>query len=369
MVYPEIRLTRVKTTAAKLEQAVARQKNPKIRVFLARTCKRLSEKERLQQALCKNMRKKSIDGPEPRDSSRSRKVATKTTSPIETSCFAKKMRSAEPTASPFSGNLKALKFVRPLGAGAEGVVIEAEQGGLRLAVKMIELPASMKVGTLYPHPTKADLKVREMALEHESLIMEKLTGSPNVISLMGVYHNYRGKITAIACELAEQNLYEKMTELTLGRQKLPEKTIASWIVQAATGLAYIHSKRIIHMDIKPENLLLGLDGVVKVADFGMAIDLSGQKTDTIETDEYSGTRKYMAPEMISLALGTASTTEYGFPVDIYSLGKVVEDFVYAAPRTQLVLALNMMSKMHMLKQNPEQRYTANQVVTEVSKLY
>lgn len=47
-----------------------------------------------------------------------------------------------------------------------------------------------------------------------------------------------------------------------------EKRTATYIASLAKALIYCHSKHVIHRDIKPENLLLGLNGELKIADFG-----------------------------------------------------------------------------------------------------
>jgi len=46
---------------------------------------------------------------------------------------------------------------------------------------------------------------------------------------------------------------------------------AKYIAQIADALRYCHSKKVIHRDIKPENLLLGLNGEIKIADFGWSV--------------------------------------------------------------------------------------------------
>ena len=60
------------------------------------------------------------------------------------------------------------------------------------------------------------------------------------------------------------------------------------------GLDQLHAKNIIYRDLKPENLLIGMDGHVRIADFGLAKPLLGR------TAAYSfcGSPEYMAPEML-----------------------------------------------------------------------
>lgn len=93
------------------------------------------------------------------------------------------------------------------------------------------------------------------------------------------------------------------------------------IVQSAHGLHYAHKQGVVHRDIKPGNLLLRTDGVIKVLDMGLArIDARGegshatQLTELTQLGEIMGTVDYMAPEQaVNASLADARA-------DIYSLG-------------------------------------------------
>lgn len=92
--------------------------------------------------------------------------------------------------------------------------------------------------------------------------------------------------------------------------KLPESTIAYCCAETLKGLAYIHNNNRIHRDIKSDNILLGSEGSVKLADFGYAAQLTQQKQ---KRNTIVGTPYWMAPELIR---GQA----YDHKVDIWSLG-------------------------------------------------
>ncbi|CAL5055960.1 unnamed protein product [Urochloa decumbens] len=88
-------------------------------------------------------------------------------------------------------------------------------------------------------------------------------------------------------------------------------------VGAARGLAYLHfgcDQRIIHCDVKPENILLADGGQVKIADFGLAKLLTPEQSGLFTT--MRGTRGYLAPEWLSNAAITDRT-------DVYSFGMVL----------------------------------------------
>ena len=102
-----------------------------------------------------------------------------------------------------------------------------------------------------------------------------------------------------------------LSKLLSKRKYLTEIEVQNYIFQLIQGLHYLHSCKIIHRDIKPNNLLLDDKLELKIADFGLSKKLSeGQKL-----KEQLGTQVYMAPEIWKL-----SEEGYSFEVDIWSLG-------------------------------------------------
>ena len=97
--------------------------------------------------------------------------------------------------------------------------------------------------------------------------------------------------------------------------RLPPKTIVSYMKQVADALQYAHRQKIIHRDVKPENMLLGHNDVLYLSDFGIA--LVAQTTQT--TQDVIGTWAYMAPEQFAGKPRIAS--------DQYSLGIAVYEWI------------------------------------------
>lgn len=98
------------------------------------------------------------------------------------------------------------------------------------------------------------------------------------------------------------------------RRKLSEKMAKFLFRQIILGIQHIHSKNVVHRDIKLENILIDFDNNVKICDFGIGKVLENE--DELLYDK-CGTPMYMAPEII---LANDDNGYKGFPVDIWSSG-------------------------------------------------
>uniref|UniRef100_A0ACD5YNV8 Uncharacterized protein n=1 Tax=Avena sativa TaxID=4498 RepID=A0ACD5YNV8_AVESA len=122
-------------------------------------------------------------------------------------------------------------------------------------------------------------------------------------------------------------VYEYMNRGSLDRPLFrPTGPLLEWkermdiAVGAARGLAYLHfgcNQRIIHCDVKPENILLADGGQVKIADFGLAKFLTPEQSGLFTT--MRGTRGYLAPEWLTNTAITDRTDVYGFGMVLLEL--------------------------------------------------
>ncbi|KAJ7952930.1 Protein kinase [Quillaja saponaria] len=123
---------------------------------------------------------------------------------------------------------------------------------------------------------------------------------------------------------------------------ITESVVRSFTRHILSGLAYLHSKKTIHRDIKGANLLVDSAGVVKLADFGMAKHLTGQVADL----SLRGSPYWMAPELMLAVMKKDNSSDLAFAVDIWSLGcTIIEMFTGKPPWSEYEGAAAMFKVM------------------------
>jgi len=149
-------------------------------------------------------------------------------------------------------------------------------------------------------------------LMEEITILTRLS-HPNIIRMM----EWFDKETEI-CVVTE---YAEKGELFKMERKLSELEIACIARQLVSALQFLWRKRVIHRDIKPQNILLTESDVIKICDFGFARALSLEST---TATSIKGTPLYMAPELVQ-------EKPYDHRVDLWSLGVILYELYYGKP--------------------------------------
>jgi len=121
----------------------------------------------------------------------------------------------------------------------------------------------------------------------------------------------------VVTEYAQGELFEVLED----DKCLPEREVQYIAKQLVKALHYLHSHRVIHRDMKPQNILIGSNGRVKLCDFGFARVLS---TSTMVLTSIKGTPLYMAPELVQ-------ELPYNHTVDLWSLGVILYELVVGQP--------------------------------------
>ena len=188
-----------------------------------------------------------------------------------------------------------------LGGGGMGVVYKAEDIHLGRPVALKFLPVDMAgdpaAKARFLHEARA-----ASALDH-----------PNICTVYEIGETEESQLyLAMPC-------YEGETlRARIGRGPLPVPEALDCAYQIAKGLARAHRHGIVHRDVKPANLMITSDGLVKILDFGVA-KLAGEASLT-RTGAAVGTAAYMAPEQIR-------GEEVDARADLWSLGVVLYEMV------------------------------------------
>ncbi|PIA49863.1 hypothetical protein AQUCO_01300540v1 [Aquilegia coerulea] len=151
-------------------------------------------------------------------------------------------------------------------------------------------------------------------LRQEIEILRKLKHE-NIIEMLDSFETPQE--FCVVTEFAQGELFEVLED----DKCLPEDQVQAIAKQLVRALHYLHSNRIIHRDMKPQNILIGAGSIVKLCDFGFARAMS---TNTVVLRSIKGTPLYMAPELVR-------EQPYNHTADLWSLGVILYELFVGQP--------------------------------------
>uniref|UniRef100_A0A669C5Q3 non-specific serine/threonine protein kinase n=1 Tax=Oreochromis niloticus TaxID=8128 RepID=A0A669C5Q3_ORENI len=199
------------------------------------------------------------------------------------------------------------EIIGELGDGAFGKVFKAQnkQTGILAAAKVID--------------TKTEEELEDYMVEIDILAS---CDHQNIVKLLDAFY-YESKLWILIEFCAGGAVDAVMLEL---ERPLTEPQIRVVCRQTLQALVYLHENKIIHRDLKAGNILLTLDGDVKLADFGV----SAKNTKTLQRrDSFIGTPYWMAPEVVMCE--TSKDRPYDYKADIWSLGVTLIEMAQVEP--------------------------------------
>jgi eukaryotic-like serine/threonine-protein kinase len=229
---------------------------------------------------------------------------------------------------------------RPLGHGAMAVVDLARDRELGRLVALKRLAENLA--------RDADLRERFL---REGRLAARLN-HPNIVHVFDV-----GEADGRPYIAMEHVDGETVADLIARRGSVPATEASALGAQAARALAAAHAAGLVHRDVKPQNLLLRRDGVLKLGDFGIAVGLEGTRLTLAGT--VLGTAAYLAPEQ-------ARAEEVTAAADVYALGLVLVELLTGHPNRNARVngALGPTIK-RCLEQDPRLRPSAAEVEREL----
>jgi hypothetical protein len=196
---------------------------------------------------------------------------------------------------------------KELGQGGMGVVYQCldKVGGVRVAVKA--LPPELSHNSV------------EMEEVRENFELVYRLSHPNIAGVRTLERDGKGEYFLVM-EVAEgMSLRKWMREKRKAGGVSPEEAVGV-LRQVAAALDYAHSKKVVHRDVKPGNVMIAPNGEAKVLDFGLAAQIRTSLSRASQAYRgTSGTGPYMAPEQWRAEPQDAKTDQYALAVMAYEM--------------------------------------------------
>ena len=163
-------------------------------------------------------------------------------------------------------------------------------------------------------------KTKEIGLQ-EVMILQKLI-HPHIVTYHEAFFDRRHENLFIIQDFCGGgSLYERVKSFRVKDSCIPEKQVMQWFVQITLGLRFIHGKRILHRDLKTQNVFLTKTDIIKIGDFGISRVLE-HTVDMAST--CVGTPCYLSPEI-------CQDKPYNSKSDIWALGCLLYEICALKP--------------------------------------
>ncbi|BBM85742.1 serine/threonine-protein kinase [Candidatus Uabimicrobium amorphum] len=213
------------------------------------------------------------------------------------------------------------EVVGELGRGGMGIVYLARQKSLNREIALKVISTNQNHGEM------------QKRFISEAIVTADLD-HPNIVPIHTLSEDKNGQISIAMKKVNGTSWKELLHPQTVQEKERSAKMEIfdhlDVLCRVCDAVAYAHSHNIIHRDLKPENIMIGGFGEVLVMDWGIALDISENKTEkTLHRSEIKapeGTPLYMAPEM---ALNDSENI--GVATDVYLCGAILHEIIHGAP--------------------------------------
>lgn len=188
---------------------------------------------------------------------------------------------------------------------------EIGQGGMAVVYRALDTNLKREVALKLLHPHLASHRESRDRFQREAQAVARLK-HPSVLEIYD-YSDVEGDDVFIVMELVQGTTLRRFLDSRADEPVCPE-AVALIFRQVCAALAHAHAHGIVHRDVKPENILIGPNGEIKLSDFGIA-HMAGLSQMTV-TGQILGSPAYMSPDHIEHA-------ELDARADIFSIGTVL----------------------------------------------
>lgn len=204
--------------------------------------------------------------------------------------------------------LDGITGMRKLGEGAFGEVYLVKKDLRYSVLKQINL---------------AELERRKQEYAHQEIKLLKSLTHPYIVSYLG--GGFKGKYLYIEMEYCSGgDLYTRICDQKDKKIPFEETLLVNWSLRLSLALKYVHSRNILHRDLKPHNIFLTDNGVIKLGDFGLAKALE----DSSAATTYLGSPAYMSPELLQGNPYDSATDMWSFGCVMFELAALKLAFPY-----------------------------------------
>src|SRR5512140_1060798 len=197
--------------------------------------------------------------------------------------------------------------------GPYRIVQQLGQGGMATVYKAFHAALERYVALKVLHPAFGQDSNFQARFQREARLVAKLE-HPHIVPIYD-YAEHEGRPYLVMKYIEGDTLKAR-----LQKGPLTSAEILNVVESVGSALAYAHKQGILHRDIKPSNVLIGVDGILWLADFGLA-RIAQAAESTLSSDMIMGTPQYISPEQ---AMGDKKLDE---GTDIYSFGVMLYELV------------------------------------------
>ena len=229
---------------------------------------------------------------------------------------------------------RGLPWVSPVNSSKMKSAPKASSAGKGQRYQTLKVLGRGAFGTAYLVRRKADsftFVMKKLNLEqlgekekaearNECAVMKALRAHPHIVKV--VEHFEDDARLCIVMEHADGgDLAQRIEHQAIADGPFPEEQILDWFVQVCLALKHAHDRRILHRDLKPQNIFLTRKNFVRLGDFGISRVLSNTLS---VASTCVGTPLYLAPEL-------CEGKEYGSKSDVWSLGAILHELCALQP--------------------------------------